>query len=156
MINGRAFDWESLDIQLIGQGVAPISVPNMKSVDWSDTRGVTPTYGLGGAPRGFGRRNYRAQGSMEIADESYAALLALAAPLGGFYNLMFNLVLKYGDNPFSQGYADSQTCLLEGVIPNRRGGASRQGASEARIVRVEFEILNGVTDLALSELARLP
>lgn len=156
MINGRAFDWESLDTQCVALGVAPITLANMKSIDWSDTRGITPTYGAGGAPRGWGRRNYRGQGSVEVADDTYGMLLDLAAPVGGFYNLMLNFLLRYGDNPFSQGYESEHAVSLMQCIPQRRGGASRQGAAEARIVRIEFEILGGVTDLNLSELARLP
>ena len=155
MINGRAFDWESLDVQFLVAGLAPLTIDNLKSVDYSDTRGVTPTFGLGGAPRGYGRRNYRAQGSMELADESYAAFVTAGALVGGIYNLRFNLNLKYGDNPFSKGYSSVQNVLLAQCVPQRRGGASRQGASEARIMRIEFEILGGITDLSLTELGKL-
>lgn len=154
-VNGRAYDWESLSVDLVTlAGIDPLG--NLKSVDWSDTRGITPTYGIGGSPRGYGRRNYRAQGSMELADETYAQLLRRAALVGGFYNLRFNLNLSYGDNPYSVGYGERHQILLSDCIPARRGGASRQGVSEARIVRVEFEILGGITELgSLSELAKL-
>ena len=155
MINGRAFDWESLNLTMMMAGIAPITIYNLKSVDYSDTRGVTPTYGLGGAPRGYGRRNYRAQGSLEMADESYAEFLKAGALVGGIYNLRFNLNLRYGDNPYSKGYSGVQNVLLAQCVPQRRGGASRQGASEARIMRIEYEILGGVSDLALDELAKL-
>jgi hypothetical protein len=150
-ILGRAFDWESLSIMMTTP--VPLSLSNIKSVDWSDTRGITPTYGAGGAPHGYGRRNYRAQGSMEVADETYAALLTAAAVVGGIYNLIFSLNLKYGSNPYSVGYDKIHNTILNQCIMARRGGASRQGVSEARIIRLEFEILGGVTDLALSELA---
>lgn len=155
MINGRAFDWESLQISMVSVfGIDLLG--NIKSIDWSDTRGVTPTYGIGGAPRGYGRRNYRGQGSMEIADETYSQFLKRAALVGGFYNLQFNLNLSYGDNPYSVGYGDRQEILLSDCIPSRRGGASRQGVSESRIARIEFEILGGVTELGgLSELAKI-
>ena len=93
---------------------------------------------------------------MELADETYAQLLRRAALVGGFYNLRFNLNLSYGDNPYSVGYVERHQILLSDCIPARRGGASRQGVSEARIVRVEFEILGGITELGgLSELAKL-
>lgn len=154
-VNGRSFDWESLSAKVVTfAGVDDLI--NLKSVDWSDTRGVTPTYGIGGSPNGWGRRNYRAQGSMEIADETYAKLLRRAVLVGGFYNLRFNLNLSYGDTPYSVGYGERQDVLLSDCIPARRGGASRQGVSEARIIRVEFEILGGITELgSLSELAKL-
>ena len=150
MIRGRAFDWESLSIILTTP--IPLTLENVKSIDWSDTRGITPTYGIGGAPRGYGRRNYRGQGSMEIADDTYAAFLTAAAVVGGIYNVIFNMNLKYGDNPFSVGYEHAHNVILNQCIIARRGGASRQGVSEARIIRLEFEILGGVTDLALAEL----
>lgn len=155
MVNGRAFDWESLEIQLLIGGVAPYSLSNVKSIDWSDTRGITPTYGAGGAPHGWGRRNYRAQGSMEIADKDYGDFLTFAAAVGGFYNLQFSAHLAYGDNPYSTGYQERHDVILAQCIPARRGGASRQGTAEARIIRIEFEILGGVTDLDLSELAKV-
>lgn len=150
MVLGRAFDWESLSI--IMTTPVPITLENVKSVDWSDTRGVTPTYGVGGSPRGYGNRNYRAQGSMELADDTYAAFVMAAAAVGGVYNVIFNLNLQYGDNPFSVGYSGVHNVLLSQCKLARRGGASRQGVSEARIIRLEYEILGGVTDLALSEL----
>lgn len=154
-LNGRAFDWESVSVKIVTyRGI--IDALNIKSVDWSDTRGVTPTYGAGGAPRGYGRRNYRAQGSIEIADETYAELIQHAAGVGGFYNLTFNVNLIYGDNPFSAGYGERQTVTMTKCIPARRGGASRQGVSEARIARIEFEALGGITELGgLSELAKV-
>lgn len=155
LINGRAFDWESVSVKIVTH-LGIISPDNIKSIDWSDTRGITPTYGAGGAPRGYGRRNYRAQGSMEIADETYAEIIQHATTVGGFYNLTFNLNLVYGDNPYSAGYGERQSVVLVKCIPARRGGASRQGVSEARIVRIEFEILDGITELGgLSELAKV-
>lgn len=155
MIRGRAFDWESLSMILTGSGGVPVTLENIKSVDWSDTRGVTPTYGIGGSPQGYGRRNYRAQGSIEIADHTYGQLLILAAAVGGIYNMRFNMNLSYGDNPYSVGYEGSHQLVMSDCLAARRGGASRQGVSEARIVRFEFEILGGITDLGLPEIGKL-
>lgn len=155
MINRRAFDWESFSLTLTA-GAVPMELLNVKSLDWSDTYGVTPTFGIGGLARGFGNRNYRAQGSLELADESYGALLKAAAAFGGFYKLIFNINASYGDNPYSFGYSEKHELSLFQCKPQRRGGASRQGASEARIIRIEFEILGGVTDLDLSELKKIP
>jgi hypothetical protein len=155
MVNGRAFDWESLTIQMLVGGIAPYTLDNIKSIDWSDTRGITPTYGAGGAPRAWGRRNYRAQGSMELADKTYGDLLGFAAAFGGFYNMQFTGHLQYGDNPYSTGYQEQHDVMLLQCIPARRGGASRQGTAESRIVRVEFEILGGITDLDLNELGKV-
>ena len=137
----RAFDWESLQILMDGKAIV-----NVKSVDWSDTYGVTPVYGAGGSPIAWGRRNYRAQGSIEIADDDYAAFHAYCNTQGGLYDASFNLLLNYGDNPMASGYKTRHTCTLSGCKLSRRGGASRQGAAEARIVRLEFEILNGIIE----------
>lgn len=150
-VNGRAFDWESLSIKCLLHGFLT-TLENIKSIDWSDTRGVTPTYGIGGAPRGYGRRNYRGQGSMEVADETYAEFMVAAAAVGGLYNLRFDANLQYGTSDPLDGYGPIHRVLLSDCIVARRGGASRQGVSEARIVRLEFEILGGVTDLALPEI----
>ena len=150
-VNGRAYDWESLTVTMDG-----IEIGNLKSVDWSDTRGITPTYGVGGMPRGWGRRNYRAQASMELADESVALFLSRAALVGGVYNMRFNLVLQYGNNAYSSGYgSDIHNTIMGHCRVTRRGGASRQGVAEARIQRYELEVLGGITDLGVNELAKL-
>lgn len=150
-VQGRAYDWESLTMTVDG-----VEIGNVKSVDWSDTRGITPTYGIGGMPRGYGRRNYRAQASMEIADETVKYMLLRAAAVGGIYNLRFNLVLQYGNNAYSSGYgSDVQTTSLKNCRITRRGGASRQGVAEARIQRYELEVLDGITDLGIDELGKL-
>lgn len=140
-VQNRAFDWESLTILMDGFPIA-----NAKSVDWSDTYGVTPVYGAGGAPIAWGRRNYRAQGSMEIADADYAAFHSRLSAFGGIYQADFNLLLKYGNNSIARGYSAGHSVHLKGCKLSRRGGASRQGAAEARIVRLEYEILNGVME----------
>lgn len=138
-VNRRAFDWESLVIRISGLPVA-----NVKSVDFSDTRGVSPVYGAGGAPIAWGRRNYRAQGSIELADNDYALLSRICADQGGLYYASFDVILNYGNNALSRGYPDRHLVTLSNCMVSRRGGASRQGAAEARIMRVELEILNGI------------
>ena len=146
----RAFDWESLSIQMDGQVLA-----NVKSVDWSDTHGVSPVFGVGGAPIGWGRRNYRGQGSMEIADEEYSKFMQRCSLQGGIYHASFNIHLAYGDNAFAKGYPDIHNVGLLDCMVSRRGGASRQGAAEARIIRLEFEILRGITEFDLDVLGKL-
>ena len=139
-VNRRAFDWESLQIFISG-----FPITNVKSVDWSDTRGVSPVYGAGGAPIAWGRRNYRAQGSIELADDDYTKLCRICSAQGGLYYASFDLLLNYGNNALSNGYPDDRHLVtLSNCMISRRGGASRQGAAEARIVRVEIEILNGI------------
>lgn len=150
-VNGRQFDWESL--QILVSGLQPT---NIKSIDWSDTRGVSPVFGAGGAPIGWGRRNYRGQGSMEVADESYEQLMLAFSALGGVYNAGFDILLNYGDNAFSRGYKPKrQIVTMSHCRISRRGGASRQGAAEARIVRLEFEILGGVNEFDANLLGKL-
>lgn len=150
-VNGRQFDWESLQIFVSG-----FPIVNIKSVDWSDTRGVSPVFGAGGAPIGWGRRNYRGQGSMEVADESYELLATAFSDLGGVYNAGFDIVLNYGDNAFSRGYKPNrQLVTMSHCRISRRGGASRQGAAEARIVRLEFEILGGINEFGSLLLGKL-
>lgn len=138
-VNRRSFDWESLQILVSGKPVM-----NVKSVDFSDTRGVSPVYGAGGSPIAWGRRNYRAQGSIELADDDYALFHTICAAQGGLYYASFDLMLNYGNNSLSNGYPDRHIVTLSNCMVSRRGGASRQGAAEARIMRIEMEILNGI------------
>ena len=86
--------------------------------------------------------------------ETYARTLPVsrAALVGGFYNLLFNLNLQYGNNAFSKGYAEAPMHeVLSQCRPSRRGAAARQGVAEAAIRRVEFEILGGIRSLGLGE-----
>lgn len=150
-VQGRQFDWESLQILVSG-----LPITNIKSIDWSDTRGVSPVFGAGGAPIGWGRRNYRGQGSMEVADESYRQLINVFSGLGGIYSAGFDVLLNYGNNPFSAGYKeDRHLVTMAHCRISRRGGASRQGAAEARIIRLEFEILGGINEFGANLLGKL-
>jgi hypothetical protein len=83
MINGQLYDWESIEI------VLPTGICiGVTSINYKDERPVEPRYGKGGTPRGYGRKNYKADGSMEM-DLDEAELLSAA--LGGSW---------YGGPPF--------------------------------------------------------
>lgn len=149
-VNGRTHDWESL--QLLIDGLPTVDV---KSVDYSDTYGVTPVYGAGGSPIAWGRRNYRAQASMELGPYEYRKFFQLMAAKGGIYAASFGLLLNYGDNPLSVGYAERHLVSLDTVKVVRRGGASRQGAAEAGIRRLELEVLGGINEFGGTLLGKL-
>jgi hypothetical protein len=73
MINGNLYDWESIEI-LLPSGVA-IGVSN---IDYDDERPVEERYGKGSLPRGYGRKNYKASGKIELdLDEADRLTVAL-------------------------------------------------------------------------------
>lgn len=141
-VQGRTHDWESLSVRLDGGS----TLVDIKSIDWSDTYGTTPVYGAGGAAIAWGNRNYRAQGSMELGPFEYASFYRSMALKGGIYRATFDILLEYGDNPYAAGYAEKHRISMPIVKVVRRGGASRQGAAEAGIRRLELEILGGVNE----------
>ena len=90
MINGKLFDWESVTIVL----PSGVSI-GISEINYSDERPIEERYGKGSTPRGYGRKNYKASGSMTL-DREEANLLQLA--LGGsFYSalLLFPIVVAY-------------------------------------------------------------
>jgi hypothetical protein len=60
-INGNLYDWESIEIQL-PSGTA-IGITN---IDYDDERPIEERYGKGNVARGYGRKNYKASGKMEL------------------------------------------------------------------------------------------
>ncbi|OIQ51032.1 hypothetical protein BerOc1_02977 [Pseudodesulfovibrio hydrargyri] len=91
-VNGILYDWESVEVQLPG-GVAV----GITSISYSDERPVEARYGKGSVPRGYGRKNYKASGSMELdRDEAEA----LRAALGGsvYDGAPFQIVVSYGND----------------------------------------------------------
>ena len=91
-VNGNLYDWESVEVQLPG-GVA-VGITN---ISYSDERPIEARYGKGNVPRGYGRKNYKATGSMELdRDEAEALREALG---GSVYNSKpFQIVVSYGND----------------------------------------------------------
>jgi hypothetical protein len=115
MINGRVYDWETVEIQL-PNGIA-VGVQN---IDYSDERPVTERYGKGSIPRGAGRGNYKASASIELdLDEANRLQLAIGGSIYG--GIPFPIVVSY---------ADAGLPTITDVLPLCRITKSSSGAKQ--------------------------
>lgn len=132
-INGNQFDWESIEIQL-PSGVAV----GITEISYSDERSVEPRYGKGAVPRGYGRKNYKASGSMSLdKDEAERLRSALG---GSFYDgAPFPIVVSYAN-------ADQST--LTDTLPDckitKADTSAKQDDDNAGAVKMDFVILSPI------------
>lgn len=132
-INGNQYDWESVTIQL-PNGTA-IGVTD---ISYSDERPVEGRYGKGSLPRGYGRGNYKASGSMEMDLDEAERLLAA---LGGSY---------YGAKPFPvvAGYANDDMPAVTDTLPDVKitkvDSGAKQGENNVGVRKFDFVILSPI------------
>ncbi len=132
-VNGRLYDWESVEVQL-PSGVAV----GVTSINYSDERPVEPRYGKGSLPRGYGRKNYKASGSIEL-DRDEAELLR--TNLGGsvYKGDPFMVAVSYGDD----GMPTVTDILPQCKITKQDTGAS-QDDDNAGKVKYDLAILEPI------------
>ncbi|MGE4297527.1 MAG: hypothetical protein AB7E47_05805 [Desulfovibrionaceae bacterium] len=132
-INGNLFDWESVTIQL-PQG----ETVGVTDISYNDERSVEGRYGKGGKPRGFGRKNYKASGSMTL-DRDEAERLRVA--LGG---------TVYGGEPFAitVSYANDDQETVTDTLPDckisKQDLSAKQEDDNAGQVKFDFAILSPI------------
>ena len=67
--NGNKYDWESITVTLPNGEVVGIT-----EIKYEDGQEITAHYGKGSLPRGYGRGNYEASGSMVLYREEWEKL----------------------------------------------------------------------------------
>lgn len=132
-INGNLYDWESVEIQL-PNGTA-IGVTD---ISYNDERPVEARYGKGSVPRGYGRKNYKASGSMELdRDEAERLRAALG---GSFYDGQpFAIVVSYANDDMPR-----VTDTLPDVKLTKADSGAKQGEDNVGVVKLDFEILSPI------------
>ncbi len=133
-INGNYYDWESIEIQLQPSGVAI----GVTEINYNDERGIEARYGKGAVPRGFGRKNYKASGSMTL-DKDEGELLRKG--LGGsFYsNKPFPIIVSYS-NPDRETVTDTlPDCLI-----TKADVSGKQDEDNVGAVKLDFIILSPI------------
>ena len=132
-INGKQYDWEDITIML-PNGVAV----GITEINYSDERPVEPRYGRGAVPRGYGRKNYKATGSMTL-DRDEASLLQ-AALGGSFYKgKPFPIVVSYA-NDDQAPVVD----LLPDVKITKTDTSAKQDDDNAGQMKFDFVILSPI------------
>lgn len=132
-INGNLYDWESVEIQLPNGTVIGI-----ESISYNDERPITPRHGKGSTPRGYGRGNYKASGSMELdLDEAERLRKALGGSVYG--GKPFVIIISYGtdDQP-------TVTDTLPDVKIVKKDSGAKQGDENTGVRKLDFEIMSAV------------
>jgi hypothetical protein len=132
-INGNHYDWHSMDIQL-PNGVAV----DITEISYSDEAPIEERYGKGSTPTGYGRKNYKASGSMVLDLEEAERL---RTNLGGSY---------YKANPFQivVAYANDDKPTVTDTLPDVKitkvdtGG--KQGDANVGARKFDFSILSPI------------
>lgn len=132
-INGNLYDWESMEIQLPSGGAVGIT-----EISYSDERPVEPRHGKGGKSRGYGRKNYKASGSMTLdRDEAERLRKSLG---GSFYKGQpFVINVSYG-NEGQQTVTDK----LPDVMITKSDTSGKQDEDNAGIMKLDFVVLSPI------------
>ncbi len=138
-INGKNYDWE--DIHVITLTGEQIGITEIK---YSDEQSVTARYGRGAVPRGYGRGNYEASGSMVLDRDEWEKLkLALVAlsNTGGIYDHKpFPIVVSYANDDMGTVIDTLRDCK----ISKFDGGGGSQGDDNVSPITCEFTILSPI------------
>ena len=138
-LNGKNYDWE--DIHVITLTGEQIGITEIK---YSDEQSVTARYGRGAVPRGYGRGNYEASGSMVLDRDEWEKLkLALVAlsNTGGIYDHKpFPIVVSYANDDMGTVIDTLRDCK----ISKFDGGGGSQGDDNVSPITCEFTILSPI------------
>ncbi|HOS77607.1 MAG TPA: hypothetical protein PLL15_06150 [Syntrophales bacterium] len=133
MINGCQYDWESVTI-VMQSGVA-IGITN---ISYKDERPVEPRYGKGSVPRGYGRKNYKADGSMEL-DLLEAELLQAALGMSYYKAQPFPIIVKYANQDQPIVVDTLPDCKITKVDTS-----AKQGDEVVGVRKFDFVILSPI------------
>ncbi|WP_027360749.1 hypothetical protein [Desulforegula conservatrix] len=132
-INGNLYDWEGIEIQLPSGGAVGIT-----EISYADERPVEARYGKGGKPRGYGRKNYKASGSMTL-DRDEAERLRKS--LGGSYykTTPFNINVSYANDG-----QPTITDKLPDVMITKSDTSGKQDEDNVGALKFDFVVLSPI------------
>ncbi len=136
-INGRQYDWEDITVML-PSGIAV----GITEIAYQDGQSIEARYGRGAIPRGYGRQNYEASGSMTLDRDEWERLKpALVASGGGgiFDHKPFPIVVSYANDDMGTIVDTLPDCKITAIDQS-----SSQGDSNASAMSCEFTILSPI------------
>lgn len=136
-INGRQYDWEDMHIVLPhGEAVG------ITEIKYNDGQSIEARYGRGAVPRGYGRGNYEASGSMVLDRDEWERLKEnLAGEVGAIYDHPpFTIVVAYANQDMGTIVDTLKSCK----ITKFDGGGAAQGDDNASPISCEFTILEPI------------
>ncbi len=138
-INGKNYDWE--DVHVVTLTGEQIGITEIK---YSDEQSVTARYGRGAIPRGYGRGNYEASGSMVLDRDEWEKLkeaLVGVSGTGGIYDhTPFPIIVSYANDDMGLVTDTLRDCK----ISKFDGGGGSQGDDNVSPITCEFTILSPI------------
>lgn len=139
-VNGKNYDWEDITVTLPHGEAAGIT-----EIKYSDGQAVEARYGRGAVPRGYGRGNYEASGSMVLDRDEWErckkSLTATDGNGGGIYDhAPFTIVVAYANNDMGNITDTLKSCK----ITKFDGGGGAQGDDNVSPISCEFIILEPI------------
>jgi hypothetical protein len=137
-INGKFYDWEDVTV-LLPSGVA-VGITEIK---YEDEQSVTPHYGKGAVPRGYGRGNYVANGSKVLDRDEWEKLKAYCVATGGgniYDHEPFTIVVAYANRDQVEIVDTLKSCKISKFT----GGGGTQGEDKVTPITCEFSILEPI------------
>lgn len=135
-INGRNYDWEDMHVVLpSGEAVG------ITEIKYSDGQSIEARYGRGAVPRGWGRGNYEASGSMVLDRDEWEIFKKSLLGNGGLYDhTPFTIIVAYANNDMGTVVDTLKSCK----ITKFDGGGASQGDDNASPISCEFTILEPI------------
>ncbi|WP_250278792.1 hypothetical protein [[Clostridium] colinum] len=138
-VNGKYYDWASIDLNIDGLLI------EAQEITYDDELEKEQVYGLGNKPRGYGTGNYKLNLKISFLREDYEELVNYCKSKGiSFYSLVIDkIVVSYAD--------DGEPIIIDTitkVTPTKRSSGGKQG-DKSILVDVEFIVfgeivMNGV------------
>ncbi len=137
-INGKQYDHEDCQIML-PSGVAF----GIQEINYEDKQDIEARYGKGAVPRGWGRKNYEASGSMTLDRDQFEEFkkeLANTSQGGGLYDhAPFNIVCSYAND-----YQETITDTLPDVKVSAISTGDKQGEANTSQMKLTLVILSPI------------
>lgn len=131
--NGKKYDWEDMEIRL-PNGVAV----DITEINYSDEAPIEERYGKGAAPTGYGRKNYKASGSLTLDLEEFERLRENLD--GAIYRAKpCEIVVAYANDD-----CPTVTDTLSGIKFTKIDTSGKQGDSNVGVKKLDFSILNPI------------
>jgi len=132
LINGVKYDYSSVEILIGG-----VRFQGVKSIDYSAQLEPGMAYGTSAQPAGRTRRQYSAEGSIEIYKADYADLLTLLTAGGqGYMEQSFPIIVTYGE----ELPAILMTDVLQGCRLKKNAHAGSEG-SDPLVVKCDLSVM---------------
>lgn len=126
MINGRVYDWESVEIHASG-----MENLQLQEISYDDEKEMEPVYGAGGKIRGYGTGNEKNSVKLSMLRDDFNEMIRVIKRKGykRFYDYVIpKIVVSYAND-------DSETCtdVLTQVIISKRSFKAAQGDKSMQV-----------------------